>query len=92
MYRFGRGKWKLMLDSNKDIFKERTEVSILKVVDIYFLFELIVNDQIVFLRLIWMTSGEAWQGTGANESECGILQRYFLALFVVLVAWDCIDY
>ena len=41
-----------MLDSNKDIFKERTEVSILKVVDIYFLFELIVNDQIVFLRLI----------------------------------------
>ena len=52
MYRFGRGNWKLILDSHKDIFEERTEVSMLKVVDIYFLFELIDNDQIVFLRLI----------------------------------------
>ncbi|XP_028247380.1 uncharacterized protein LOC114424740, partial [Glycine soja] len=26
--KFGRGKWKLMLDSNKDIFKERTEVDL----------------------------------------------------------------
>ena len=49
MYRFGRGNWKLILDSHKDIFEERTEVSMLKVVDIYiFLLNLLIMIKLFF--------------------------------------------